>query len=247
MRDHLRVPFLWGVGCAIFLFVILFIAVHPSSRYDWLILSASAFGVAVLVGGLVFAFEVKWFKEEPPYFIGIAAAYTAFFQLMVWLTNFEDWWAIFFLSLTFFSVIGYTQFWRNWVFWKRDDSAGAKTIIAGTLVALIMLMIYFSAITSVLVTKKYLSTEQDLGSNSTYKLEAYHAWQFLDAIPGLKIPQTLNWAEPKYGFSQEQATSRYVGGALLLLFKLLVIIPVIGAIKYAWDQRKAGKSATTAH
>lgn len=48
-------------------------------------------------------------------------------------------------------------------------------------------------------------------------------WHVLDAIPGLKVPETIKWAAP---LSYERSSA----GWLLLLFKVIVIIPVISGI-----------------
>ena len=48
-------------------------------------------------------------------------------------------------------------------------------------------------------------------------------WHLLDAIPGLKVPETIQWASPlKY--------ERSGAGWLLLLFKVMVIVPVVSGI-----------------
>jgi hypothetical protein len=48
-------------------------------------------------------------------------------------------------------------------------------------------------------------------------------WQLLDAIPGLKVPDTLRWAAP---LTYERAGA----GWLVLLFKVMVIVPVVSGI-----------------
>jgi hypothetical protein len=54
-------------------------------------------------------------------------------------------------------------------------------------------------------------------------LADYLLWHVLDAIPGLKVPGTIKWAAP---LSYERSGA----GWLLLLFKVIVIIPVISGI-----------------
>jgi hypothetical protein len=48
-------------------------------------------------------------------------------------------------------------------------------------------------------------------------------WQLLDAIPGLKVPETINWEAPL-------AYTHAGAGWLVLLFKVMVIIPVVSGI-----------------
>jgi hypothetical protein len=50
-------------------------------------------------------------------------------------------------------------------------------------------------------------------------------WHVLDAIPGLKVPETIKWEAP--------LTYERVGaGWLLLLFKVMVIVPVVSGIAH---------------
>jgi hypothetical protein len=48
-------------------------------------------------------------------------------------------------------------------------------------------------------------------------------WQLLDAIPGLKVPDTIKWQAP---LTYERAGA----GWLVLLFKVMVIVPVVSGI-----------------
>lgn len=55
-------------------------------------------------------------------------------------------------------------------------------------------------------------------------------WHFLEAVPLLKVNQTIRWAEP---WTYDSAAV----GWILLLFKLVVIVPVIGAFVGYWKRR----------
>lgn len=48
-------------------------------------------------------------------------------------------------------------------------------------------------------------------------------WQLLDSIPGLKVPETLRWEAPL-------TYQRGLAGWLVLLFKVMVIVPVVSGI-----------------
>ena len=48
-------------------------------------------------------------------------------------------------------------------------------------------------------------------------------WQLLDAVPGLKVPETLRWPAPL-------TYERGAAGWLVLLFKIMVIVPVVSGI-----------------
>jgi len=55
-------------------------------------------------------------------------------------------------------------------------------------------------------------------------------------IPGLKITETLKWPQP-YDYKDS------LSGALLLVFKLVVIIPVIGSFAVWNRMRKEAKKS----
>ena len=61
-------------------------------------------------------------------------------------------------------------------------------------------------------------------------LADFFLWHLLDAIPGLKVNETLRWAAP---FTYERAGA----GWLLLLFKVMVIVPAVAGIgRYLKDE-----------
>jgi hypothetical protein len=71
----------------------------------------------------------------------------------------------------------------------------------------------------------------------------YYAWHLLDAIPVLEVPETLNWAKPPTKFTD------YYAGTLLLLFKLVAIIPIVGftvATIAAWKTKGADADTSPA-
>jgi hypothetical protein len=55
----------------------------------------------------------------------------------------------------------------------------------------------------------------------------FFLWHFLDAVPLLDLTGTLRWREP-LGYQDPWV------GAVVVLFKLVVIVPIIGAIRSAW-------------
>jgi uncharacterized membrane protein YvlD (DUF360 family) len=59
-------------------------------------------------------------------------------------------------------------------------------------------------------------------------------WQLLDAIPGLKVPETIRWVAPL-------TYERSGAGWLVLLFKVMVIVPVVSGIgHYLKDEEPPG-------
>ena len=65
-------------------------------------------------------------------------------------------------------------------------------------------------------------------------------WHVLDAIPGLKVPETIKWEAPL-------DYTRPAAGWLLLLFKVMVIVPVVSGIAhYLNDEGDEGSDAKSA-
>jgi hypothetical protein len=128
-------------------------------------------------------------------------------------------------------VLGHLGFWKEvltggfetrtaaWRGWKRFMIAAALLTLA--LRALFVLMGAFAVLTSGLQAQG-LVVEKPPSEDHGYVLSAlgFYAWHLLDAIPVVEVPQTLNW----------NVTTRltdHLGGALLLVFKLLVILPLV--------------------
>jgi hypothetical protein len=62
-------------------------------------------------------------------------------------------------------------------------------------------------------------------------------WQLAKAVPILEIPETLNWKAP-------WVMSDPLGGALMLLYKIVVIVPLVQVAALLLKQRSAGSSAS---
>jgi hypothetical protein len=232
---------LFGLPLWIFLAFVL----HPRGGTEWglffLVIVAPALLFATIVG---FAYELGWLQGRrlQVYRLAAASAFVLAAQVMAWLWDISTWLDLFGMCLIAASVIAYTRFWRQWLPWRQRERTSIPVIIVETFVALMMLVVLFSGLESLLIAKGYIETREEVGGHPTPKLEAFHAWQFLDAVPGLKITETVNWERPKYAASSQTATSQYVSGALLLVFKLLVILPVLAAGKDIWDEHKRSQS-----
>jgi hypothetical protein len=122
-------------------------------------------------------------------------------------------------------ALALTGFWRRWLFWRLppDETVGSSVVSA--LTAWAALTASFAAITTELWRVGLLTTKAGVASDFKYgTVELYYIWHFLSAIPALDVPKTLNWTL-QFGFAD------YFSGALLLVYKLLVIVPVIGLLK----------------
>lgn len=91
--------------------------------------------------------------------------------------------------------------------------------------ALAALIAAFAAATAAFQSTDWLTEEPASdGEGFVWVAVAYYTWHLLDAIPLLKVPDTINWKDAP------TSTTDPFGGALLLLFKLLVIIPILQLI-----------------
>lgn len=58
----------------------------------------------------------------------------------------------------------------------------------------------------------------------------FFTWQMLDAIPALKIPQTLRWNEP-LSYNDGRV------GLLVIAFKVIAITPIVLSFRFFWKSR----------
>jgi len=102
---------------------------------------------------------------------------------------------------------------------------------------LMMAVIFFSAVTYVMASHGIVTLSSRTGQLVTLaSLLDFYVWHFLEAVPLLKVNQTIRWDEP---WTYDSAAV----GWILLLFKLVVIVPVIGAFIGYW-KRQTGPART---
>ena len=126
-----------------------------------------------------------------------------------------------------------TQAWRKKLF-KAFSPIGWVAPLAGSFLILMVSVLFFADVTYLLVDLKKL--DRTGGEELTYAaLQDLYLWHFLDAVPSLKVNDTLKWGRPV----------TYQGGGvgwLLLLFKIAVILPIIGTFlgyrKFRREQRE---------
>jgi hypothetical protein len=97
---------------------------------------------------------------------------------------------------------------------------------------LMIAILFFSSVTYVLVNHGVLKLNAPAGAQgvqiSPEVIRDFYSWHFLNAVPALKVNETLHWKEPL----------TYESGwvvVVLLLFQLTVIVPVIAA--FAWREK----------
>lgn len=134
--------------------------------------------------------------------------------MMAGLTAFALWW-----------VMRQSGLWERWAFWKPDRVDSGRALVVSAILVLAVLTEVFTAATVVLVTQDAITARGvDLtDANIYWRTELLYLWQFVDSIPAVDATTTLNWRPPYHlnGIS---------GGSLLLAFKVLVLLPIVGLI-----------------
>jgi len=65
----------------------------------------------------------------------------------------------------------------------------------------------------------------------------YYVWNFLHSIPVLELPQALGWDDPPFRYTDQ------VNRLLLLVYKVVLISPVIATIALLWREVRTSKRA----
>jgi len=100
---------------------------------------------------------------------------------------------------------------------------------------LMLASLFFSSVTFILVNERGLTLDPGSSKEVTLgSLSDFFFWHFFDAIPLFKVPATLKWDVPL------TYTSGAVG-MIVLLFKVVVITPVIGAFTWYAKRERSGE------
>ena len=151
--------------------------------------------------------------------------------------------AVFFAALTAFLCSSYyVRLWRGeavsgtgLAIWSRRRGVRPLTDVLLTSVAVWVLLTAPFAFATYLIEGQQLSVggagAAFTGENHRYfEAIGLYAWHAVDVLPFVEATKTLNWTEPVQDYSG--AT-----GALLLLYKGLVLAPVVAAARAAWQLR----------
>jgi hypothetical protein len=107
--------------------------------------------------------------------------------------------------------------------------------VAYSVFVLMLALLFFSTVAFVMTKHGLLSLKDPTGRGVTSgSLTDFFLWHFLEAIPLLKVNETLRWPAP---LTYESAKVGWV----LLLFKVVVIVPVIGAFASFWRKPDGAK------
>jgi hypothetical protein len=113
---------------------------------------------------------------------------------------------------------------------------GVKWPFLFSIALLLFAVLCFASLSSTLNDHGLIRFEPAIARGEFWRFQDFYAWHFLNSIPGLKITETLKWPQP-YDYKDS------FSGALLLVFKLVVIIPVIGSFTVWNRMRKEAKKS----
>ena len=128
-------------------------------------------------------------------------------------------------------VLGLPRFRRTWIGLPGDEQAGMIGPFGLLAVMFAIMTSVFASVTLIAADKDLISlTARGVNQPSFEKIAQLYIWQFCKSVPLLDINETLRWKPPFI----------YTGtgtGTLVLLYKIAVIIPVIGAFLAFWSKQ----------
>jgi hypothetical protein len=141
-------------------------------------------------------------------------------------------------------VVRASRFYRWWMFWNRETPGVPLGInVAYTLLTVLVMTETFAAITIFLgqaglvatTTPDVFRPSQDVARSQRdmslllATFEEIYFWNLMDSVPTLKIPETLDW--------REAIDLNRSGGFLVLVYKVLVILPVLTLVRSIFNPK----------
>jgi len=118
---------------------------------------------------------------------------------------------------------------------RRLLKLGRIAPVAYSFNLLVIAILFFSSLTYVFANHGALRLNAPPGTQiSPEVVRDFYSWHFLQAVPLLKVNDTLHWKAPL----TYDSTSV---GLMLVVFQLLVIVPVIAAFAWFWKNLASGR------
>ena len=170
------------------------------------------------------AFRIESTRDVPKVTIVALAVWSAALLAFSWSL---PWLQIIILgALAYLAVNGMrrTEFWKMWVFWLPQRRRTRRVAAYNAIFAFITL----SAFSALLSSELYLYGPFQIvghrpGGNILWMYTGTYIWNLAEAVPALEIPSTLHWTSP-------MQASGLLGELFLLVFRLLVLTPVLALI-----------------
>ena len=148
-----------------------------------------------------------------------------------------------------------TGFWRQWAFWDRGRRHGAggdaghatgqparpagstRIEFYRTLLALAVTTMFVTLISAELYLHGPVRVRPSISGPVTIRFLQAYVWNLVDSVPGLEITRTFNWTVPLVFLDP---WSR----ALLVLYRLLILAPVIEFFRQVFTGSAGGTAAS---
>ena len=171
------------------------------------------------------AFRVDSVRDFPAATIRVMAAWGAALLAFSWSL---PWLQIIVLAYcTYRAVDGVrrTDLWRMWAFWRPPKGRRTRQVAAlNAILAFITLSAFCALLSSVLyLYGPFQIAAHRPGGNILWMYTGTYIWNLAEAVPALEIPSTLHWTSP-------MEPAGLWGELFLLVFRLLVLTPVIALI-----------------
>jgi hypothetical protein len=129
-----------------------------------------------------------------------------------------------------FGVALYWRLWRFWIFGLGQLKEPIEFIAIKCVTALFMLTEVFTTLSVSSIQYGWSMTEPTLERHARFgAVEAYYYWNLFNQLPQLDIPKAFHW-EPNWSFTDP------LSGAMLVFYRLLVIIPVVAVLLEAYKR-----------
>jgi hypothetical protein len=143
-------------------------------------------------------------------------------------------WVGFVLLFGTAAIVARTGFWKRWLFWKKLPQESCWTTVAATFIAVALLTEVFVVAAAMFFAFGIFDLPTEVERSAVVsRLEANFAWNLLDAIPFLDIPKTVHW---KLSYTFDDLGT----GAFFMLYKILVILPLLGLVAQLLEARRKG-------
>lgn len=163
----------------------------------------------------------------PPWATAVSTVIlVAGFQVIGLTGGYEDSWLVVgtfaFLSIC---VVVTFEYWRLWLIWTPIPKRRSFGLVIEVFLVLGMLVTFFAYLMTLGYQEGWLEVSGVRGKRAAFEAaDAACVWHFLDSVPALKIPETLNWEKLRHPYTD------HISGGLLLAFKLIAVLPVISLV-----------------
>jgi hypothetical protein len=134
---------------------------------------------------------------------------------------FYGWLAVGVFAFLALSVVVYFDYWRYWLIWTPLQTRRASVLALELLAVLGILTTFTGFLLAALYLEGWVHLRGSVDTSDAFKAgDAACVWHFLDSVPALRIPETINW-DLTHPFTDK------LSGFILFGYKVLAVLPVI--------------------